>query len=167
MKFRNTSRMVKVRTIELCALLTCFFFQAAVRANHDPLFIEVSVPSGVELPPQAMENLARVVEINPHLLQGPSFELNLFPGKALEAGLDRFEDNGNGDFVWTGHIDGEPLSRVTFASRQGVIAGVIDRALTDGNELYEVTVLPNGKYLLTRIDESTLPMVAPGVEAPL
>src|SRR5439155_22857167 len=43
----------------------------------------------------------------------------------------------------------------------------IGRAMTDGNELYEVTVLPNGKSQLTQIDETKLPPVPPGVEAPL
>jgi len=43
-----------------------------------------------------------------------------------------------GDRVWTGKVRGEPLSRVTFASRRGVVSGVVDRAMTTGNELYEV-----------------------------
>src|SRR5204862_73342 len=107
----------------------------------------------------------RPVGVVAKLLQRDAFNLNLFPGHSFQAERDRLEDYGNGDFVWIGHIAGEPLSRVTFASRGGVISGVVDRALDNGNELYELSPTADGGYLLFQANESKLPQRAPGASA--
>jgi len=97
------------------------------------------------------------------LLERDQFNLNLFPGYTFQAVRDRLVDYGNGDFAWIGHVLGEPLSRVTFASRGGVVSGVVDRALDNGNELYELTPTPDGGYLLFQANETRIPQRAPGV----
>src|SRR5262245_34837922 len=137
------------------------------QANHDELelFEPVSTPSGRELPAHALENMARRVGVATKLLERDQFILNLFPGHTYSVERDRLENLGNGDFVWVGRIVGEPLSRVTFASRGGVLSGVVDRALDNGNELYELTPTPEGGYLLFQANEGKLPRRAPGARA--
>jgi hypothetical protein len=140
-------------------------FQTAVRANHDELelFQPVTTPSGRPLPSHALEHKARRVRVVAKLLERDEFHLNLFPGRVFRVQRDRIVDYGNGDFAWLGHIANEPLSRVTFASRGGVISGVVDRALDNGNELYELAPDADGGYLLFQADEVKIPQRAPGV----
>src|SRR5262245_38116347 len=120
--------------------------QTAVRANHDELvfFEPVTTPSGRPLPAHALQHMARPVRLVAKLLERAQFNLNHFPGNKFVAQRDRFVDYVNGDVVWIGHVLDEPLSRVTFASRGGVISGVVDRALDNGNELYELMPSPDG-----------------------
>src|SRR5439155_12224300 len=109
----------------------------------------------------ALEHRARSVHLVTKLLERDQFNLNLFPGYTFQAVRDRLVDYGNGDFAWIGHVLGEPLSRVTFASRGGVVSGVVDRALDNGNELYELTPTPDGGYLLFQANETRIPQRAP------
>src|SRR6266536_1207343 len=116
-------------------------FPIGALANHTELdfFEPVTAPSGQTLPAHALEQMARPVRVAFKLLERDEFNLDLFPGRSFQVLRDRLEDYGNGDFVWVGRIVGEPLSRVTFAVRGGVISGVVDRALDNGNELFELT----------------------------
>ena len=141
-------------------------FQLGALANHTELdfFEPVTAPSGQALPAHALEQMARPVRIVSKLLERDEFNLNLFPGRSFQVQRDRLEDYGDGDFVWVGRIVGEPLSRVTFASRGGVISGVVDRALDNGNELYELTPMADGGYMLFQADEGRLPQRAPGAD---
>ncbi|MCI0536488.1 MAG: fibronectin type III domain-containing protein [Verrucomicrobiales bacterium] len=149
------------------ALLAAVFvmFQTAGRANHDELdfFEPLATPSGHALPFHAIEHMSRRVRVVSALLERDAFNLNLFPGHTFRVQRDRIVDYGNGDFAWTGHIDEEPVSRVTFASRGGIISGVVDRALDNGNELYELAPTADGEYLLFQANEDKLPPRAPGV----
>ena len=147
--------------------LVLALFQSAALANHDELefFEPVTTPSGRELPAHALEHRARPVRVVARLLERDQFNLNLFPGQSFAVRLDRRVDYGNGDFAWVGRILDEPLSRVTFASRGGVISGAVDRALDNGNELYELTPSADGGYLLFQANEGKLPRRAPGVHA--
>jgi hypothetical protein len=153
----------KPRAAVLAAALV--LFRTAAFANHNELelFEPVTTPSGQELPAHALEHMARPVRVAAKLLERDQFNLNLFPGHSFQVERDRLVDYGNGDFAWLGHILDEPLSRVTFASRDGVISGVVDRALDGGNELYELTPAADGSYLLFQANESKLPRRAPGV----
>src|ERR1044071_2343043 len=142
-------------------------FQAAAFANHSELelFEPITTPSGREFPAHALANRTRSVRVPAELLGRDRFQLNLFPGQSFRAERDRLVDFGNGDFAWIGHIADEPLSRVTFASRDGVVSGVVDRPLDNGNELYELTPSADGGYLLFQANEGRLPQRAPGVNA--
>ena len=153
----------------VCVAVALALFQSAVRANHDELelFQPVTTPSGRPLPSHALENKARRVRVVSKLLERDEFQLNLFPGHGFRVQRDRVVDYGNDDFAWLGHIANEPLSRVTFASRGGVISGVVDRALDTGNELYELTPDADGSYLLFQADEVKIPQRAPGVNPAL
>jgi hypothetical protein len=144
-------------------------FQFAAWANHDELalFQPVTTPSGRPLPSHALEHMVRPVRVVSKLLERDQFHLNLFPGRVFQVQRDRLVDYGNGDFAWIGHIVNEPLSRVTFASRGGVISGVVDRALDSGNELYELSPDADGGYLLFQADEVKIPPRAPGVNPAL
>ena len=157
--------MIQKRWLRTFLALALALFQTTALANHDEMefFEPVSTPSGRTLPAHAMEHMARPVRVVARLLERDQFKLNLFPGHSYLVERDRLVDHGNGDFVWLGHIVDEPLSRVTFASRGGVISGVVDRALDNGNELYELSPTPEGEYLLFQADEGRIPQRAPGV----
>jgi hypothetical protein len=159
---RSKGELLKRVGIALIALvLQCY----PAQANHaeEEIFEPVTTPSGVELPQRALENRGRPVRVVNRLLLKPEFILNLFPGESYRVQRDRLDDHGGGDFVWVGRIAGEPLSRVTFASRHGTISAVIDRPTNQGNELYELMPTPQGKYLLYQLNENHLPPRSPGV----
>jgi len=105
----------------------------------------------------------RSVDVNPRVLERDSFEVTLFPGETLRLERDRVTELPSGDRVWSGRIAGEPLSRATFAVRAGVVSGVIDRAMSTGNVLYEITPNGRGGYLLSERDGNE--PVAPHVES--
>ena len=90
----------------------------------------------------------RQVNVAPQLKQKHRIKLNLAAGVEHMAERDRIELSAGGDFVWVGRIVGEPLSRVTLASRKGAVAGVIDRPMENGNEVYQLDPLPSGNSLL-------------------
>ncbi len=109
----------------------------------------------------------RSVDVNPRVLERDSFEVTLFPGETLRLERDRVTELPGGDRVWSGRVAGEPLSRATFAVRNGVVSGVIDRAMSTGNVLYEITPNGRGGYLLSERDgnEPVAPHAA-AVEVP-
>ncbi len=153
-----------IKTCHAPLLAALTLFHVVALANHDDLelFEPVTTPSGREFPAHALEHRARRVSVATQLLARDQFNLNLFPGQTYRVERDRLEDHGNGDFVWVGRIVGEPLSRVTFASRGGVVSGVVDRALDNGNELYELSPTAEGGYELYQANEAKLPRRAPG-----
>ncbi len=105
----------------------------------------------------------RSVEVNPRVLERASFDVTLFPGETLRLERDRVSEMAGGDRVWSGRIAGEPLSRATFAVRNGVLSGVIDRALNTGSVLYEISPNGRGGYVLFERDNSA--PVAPHAES--
>lgn len=149
----------------ILATIAFALLQTAALANHDELelFEPVTTPSGREFPAHALGNRARSVRVSGKLLERDRFQLNLFPGHSFQAERERVVDYGNGDFAWVGHILDEPLSRVTFAVRAGVLSGVVDRPVDDGNELFELTPTADGGYMLYQADDRRLPQRAPGV----
>ena len=90
------------------------------------------------VPREAMPDRCRVIELKAEVLAKAAFDIELFGGESVRVEGDQVVELPGGDRVWTGKVRGEPLSRVTFASRRGVVSGVVDRAMTTGNELYEV-----------------------------
>jgi peptidyl-Asp metalloendopeptidase len=108
-------------------------------------------------PAEAIEGRARPVIIHVHQLFKPRFQIRLFNDESLWVERDSLTVVGDGNLVWTGRIANEPLSRVTLALRRGVLSGVIDRAMDNGNELYEIVRQKNGRYILFQVDEDLLP----------
>lgn len=90
------------------------------------------------VPREAMPDRCRVIEFRAEVLAEAAFDFELFGGESVRVERDQVVELPGGDRVWTGKVRGEPLSRVTFASRRGVVSGVVDRAMTTGNELYEI-----------------------------
>lgn len=103
-----------------------------------------NVPGGLATPTGG----GRLVKVAPQLKSKHRIKLNLADGVEHMAVRDRIVVSANGDFVWVGRIVGEPLSRVTLASRKGAVAGVIDRPMENGNEVYQLDPLPSGNSLL-------------------
>lgn len=122
---------------------------------------KASAPAGV------VPGRIRGVEVNPRVLERSSFDVTLFPGETLRVERDRVSEMGGGDRVWSGRIAGEPLSRATFAVRNGVLSGVIDRAMDTGSVLYEISPNGRGGHVLFERDNSA-PAVAYGesIEVP-
>lgn len=92
----------------------------------------------VVAPREAMPDRFRATELRAEVLAQASFDIELFGGERVWVDRDQVVQLPDGDRVWSGKVRGEPLSRVTFASRRGVVSGVLDRAMTTGNELYEI-----------------------------
>jgi hypothetical protein len=109
----------------------------------------------------------RNVDVNPRVLELASFNVTLFPGETLRLERDRVHEMTGGDRVWSGRIAGEPLSRATFAVRNGVLSGVIDRALNTGSVLYEISPNGRGGYVLLERDNSApAPPHSESIEVP-
>ncbi len=101
------------------------------------------------------------VRLAARLLKMPSFELNLGAGHLFKAIRDRTDHYSDQDLVWVGHIDGEPLSRVTLALRRGVVAGVIDRPTTLGGETWVINASPDGRQWIASVAQSAAGCVLP------
>jgi hypothetical protein len=99
--------------------------------------------------------------VNRQALEQARINLDFFDGRRAVAVRDRMEKLGNGDLVWVGRLDGDPLSRVSIASRNGTVAGVIDRPTSQGNELLEIHPVAPGISVLFHVDEGLLPPCAP------
>jgi fibronectin type 3 domain-containing protein len=106
------------------------------------------------VPREAMKGRVQGVAVDPTMLSEAGFEVTLFPGQTFRVERDGTTALPGGDRVWNGRVVGEPLSRVTFASRRGVVSGVIDRAMTSGNELYEIQPQAKGGYVAIQHRES-------------
>jgi len=89
----------------------------------------------------------------PRELDGNPITLNFFVGTALGAVLDRVEPGYGGGFVWTGRVQGEPLSLVTLAVKDGVMAGTV---LLPGG-VFEISYAGNGMHAVSEIDQSAFP----------
>lgn len=111
-------------------------------------------PSKRSAPREALPGRFRAIEVNAKVLDQAVFDVTLFPGETVRLERDRTTQLPNGDQVWSGRISGEPLSRATFAVRQGVVSGVIDRALDTGNELYEISPSGGGGYQVFQHNEA-------------
>ncbi len=101
------------------------------------------------------------VRLAARLLKMPSFELNLGAGHLFKAIRDRTDHYSDQDLVWVGHIDGEPLSRVTLAVRRGVVAGVIDRLSDLGKETWVINASPDGRQWIASVAPSPAGCVLP------
>lgn len=117
---------------------------ASPRQETGDLVKQTLKPSKRSAPREALPNRFRAIDVNPRVLDQGTFDVTLFPGETVRLERDRITQLPNGDRVWSGRIEGEPLSRATFAVRKGVLSGVIDRAMTTGNELYEIAPAAGG-----------------------
>lgn len=116
------------------------------------------------MPREAMPDRCRAIEIEAALLGEAAFTLNLFGGESVRLERDRVVELPGGDRVWSGRIQGEPLSRATFASRGGVVSGVVDRAMSTGNDLYEIEADGAGGHILFQHAENPVSATGDTVE---
>jgi hypothetical protein len=135
--------------------------KATLPTASDDLLLLVDDGKETDARAKAMASRVQGVAISTKQLRLPAFTLNLGDGVRVRAERDTFTDLGNGDLVWSGRLQNEPLSRVTFAVRRGAVSGTIDRPLTEGNDLYEVQPMANGGHLLIKHDESKAPPRGP------
>lgn len=143
----------------LTTAAACLFTSTAALAKAPATDFLVPAKSSASdvAPAEAIEGRSRPVVIHVHQLFKPRFQIRLFNDESLWVERDSMSVVGEGNVVWTGRIANEPLSRVTLALRRGVLSGVIDRAMENGNELYEIVRQKNGRYLLFQVDEDLLP----------
>jgi peptidyl-Asp metalloendopeptidase len=134
----------------------CLLGGSLLHMDAADLVRPVIKPSKRPAPRESVAGQSRQVLVRTEVLGSETFELPLFDGESLR--LERTSETQlpNGDRVWSGRIAGEPLSRATFAVRQGVLSGTVDRAMENGNELYEIAPFPGG-YHLFRHDPTRLP----------
>ena len=156
----------------LIPLLTFSFLLALAapglaKTGNDELFQPVKSGLRVPVPAEALNGQAQSVRIRVEQLLRPRLRLSLPDGQSFVAVRDSLTRESNGNIIWTGRLVGEPLSRVTFAARNGVVSGVIDRAMTDGNVVYELVPQRNGSYLLFRLNEESLPTNEPSYDSPI
>ncbi len=97
------------------------------------------------------------VRINARLQALPQVTLSLPRGLELKARREHLQDLGNGDFVWSGQVEGERWSRVTIAVRRGVAAGSIMIPREAGAIGYELEPRPTGESVLIAADTSSIP----------
>ena len=93
---------------------------------------------------------------------GYSLTLNLFDDVVHTALLDRIEYIPEHDFVWLGHLAGEPHSQVIFVVGDGVLVGNI--ILPDAS--FQVRYAGNSVHAVSEIDQSAFPSELPPVPAP-
>lgn len=124
-------------------------------------------PSKQPAPREAAAGRSRAVEVHLPALEASTCEVTLFPGETLS--LERLEwtQLPNGDRIWSGRIANEPLSRATFAVRGKTLSGVIDRAMTSGNELFEITPSPAGYQVFQHDPERLPPVLSQTLPAPI
>lgn len=130
---------------------------AQAKSRADTFLLSAPGSPNFDLPPEAVGGRARWVIPQLHHLLTVEFNVDLFDGESFRVIRDSQQIIGDGNLVWSGRIANEPLSRVTFALRRGVLSGVIDRAMEDGNELYEIVQQKNARYILFQVDETQLP----------
>ena len=134
-----------------CAAATA---SASTRQESGDLTKPTVKPTKRSAPREALPGRFRSINLNPKVFDRGSFDVTLFPGETVRLDRDHLTQLPNGDRVWSGHITGEPLSRATFAIRRGVVSGVIDRAMSTGNELYEIAPAAGSGYHLFQHSES-------------
>lgn len=104
------------------------------------------------------ESAGQRVLAHPSLRSSPTLDLTVAEGLSFIAARQTMHQSGQSEFVWSGSLAGEPLSRVTLASCGGVLAGVVDRPLSGGrNETYLIEPQPDGTSLVLRADDPPAP----------
>jgi hypothetical protein len=92
------------------------------------------------------------------LAAGSTLALNFFDDATLVAVLDRVEPAYGGGFTWTGRVQDEPLSLVTLAVTDGIMAGTVSLPTA----LFEIGYAGNGVHAVYEIDQSAFaPEAAP------
>ncbi len=137
-------------TCGLALLLSQFAVPRTALAEAEPAFLVESSAKASLASSRASARgpQARAVKAHPRLREMPRVRLDLADGVIWEAERVRVDVLAGGDFVWVGRLIGEPLSEVTLASRGGVLAGVVDRPLETGNEVYSIQPSAGGFSLL-------------------
>ncbi len=124
-------------------------------------------PSKQPAPREAAAGRFRAVEVHLQALEATTCEVTLFPGETLSLERVEWTQLPNGDRVWSGRIVNEPLSRATFAVRGKTLSGVIDRAMTTGNELFEITPSPSGYQVFQHDPDRLPPVLSQTLPAPI
>lgn len=123
----------------------------------DDLVKPTAIPSPLRVPREGRSESARAVQVSAACVTKSSFKIALPNGVVVTARRDHWTDYGGGDGVWSGHLDSEPLSRVTIGIRKGILSGAVDRAFERGNELFELSATPAGTYQWYQHDETRIP----------
>jgi hypothetical protein len=136
-----------------------------VSAQPQALFIEAAPPENLSgtSGPQIMR--ARYVTLNQDLLraisastadQAPSidrFTLNLFDDATYQAVYESLETPSQGNFIWLGHLEGQPDSQVSLAIEAGIMSGSVSLP----GASYQVRYLGEGLHAIYQIDQSAYP----------
>lgn len=157
----NRSNKLFIILFSLTFMLCVFYLPVVIHVeaqgeDTNSLFVELTgQANSAALLQSAAVIQSRRIGVNPGALEKGRISLEISPGVRVTAIQNRREAMPDGDFIWTGVVEGELLSRVIFASRKGVLAGWISRPLK--NELYELIPDSAGGYLLAQINEGGLP----------
>jgi hypothetical protein len=83
---------------------------------------------------------------------GP-LNLNLFDDLALVVELDRVAPSYGGGFAWVGQVQGEPLSTVTLAVTDAVMAGTV----TSSQGSFQISYAGSGVHAVQELDQCAFP----------
>ncbi|MBL1417581.1 MAG: hypothetical protein COB27_011980 [Moritella sp.] len=143
-----------IQDLRLNGILVLIFFGlflpvAAVAQEN--LFEPIGVPNSVALPEHAVA--AQSVRVNRRALKQASMRIDLF-GSEVIAVRERVERHKAGQFVWIGHLNGNPGDTVIVTVRGNEFSGFIQR----GAEFYRISIGPARQSRLLRLDMKKLPM---------
>jgi Metallo-peptidase family M12B Reprolysin-like/Bacterial Ig domain len=106
---------------------------------------------------------ARPAAVNLAALDQDAIDLSLFDGTTLRATLDRRSGNADGSASWSGRVDGDPFSAVTFVRAGNIVQGAIRTV----DAAYTIEPLPDtALHAIRQVDLSQLgpelpPLVPP------
>lgn len=142
-------RIVKVMKVTRLLILTLLISKALYSCVFMPpvlppaLLTPATLPADYPLPPVSVTEQLQIVTLDPKQLSG-RFSLTLFDGTAYIALVDRVEEQGEGNFIWHGHLAGQPESQINVTVQGQVLSGVIELH----NVRYELEQLHDNFYAL-------------------
>lgn len=154
--------------LAVAAVLLVLGSSAVTALEGDPpskgLFATSAAQGSIDRSGEPTVIRSRVVEINLDLLlradgaprdlaAGSALALNFFNDATLVAVLDRVEPAYGGGFTWTGRVQDEPLSLVTLAVTDGVMAGNVSLP----GRVFEVGYAGDGVHAVYEVDQSAFP----------
>ena len=111
------------------------------------------LPSGFGLPQHCVKDCVREVDVNPEVLKRNQIAISLFEGKSIIAKCKYRAPENDQTQCWIGEVDGYPGSTVAVTQHEGTIAGNI----SFGDELFQINQIPNGNYIIFKVDNNSLP----------
>lgn len=111
------------------------------------------LPSRFALPQHCVRDCVREVDVNPEVLKRNQIAISLFEGKSIIAKCKYRAQEYDQTQCWIGEVDGYPGSTVAVTQHEGTIAGNI----SFGDELFQINQIPNGNYIIFKVDSNSLP----------